>query len=189
MVGVPAGSAQPQPKFEDPLREALDPRKDRRLRSRPTGAKQVTALAGGRSRLSSSAPLDLTGLRPSYEEVQTFVADRDPKAYEKLMDRFWPLRAMASGGDATGWMWSASAKIIPPRKPPIPPILCLAVSRLGDQAINKDLPYDRFVKLQLAADLMQARRATIFARSVTRRHADLSHRSASVQRSHGDHLH
>lgn len=32
--------------------------------------------------------LDLRGLPPSLEEIDTFLADRSPKAYEKLVDRF-----------------------------------------------------------------------------------------------------
>ena len=33
------------------------------------------------------ASLDLTGLKPSYEEVEHFVNDKDPRRYEKLIDR------------------------------------------------------------------------------------------------------
>ena len=40
-----------------------------------------------RSTLIQRASLDLTGLRPSYDEVQSFLNDKDPGAYEKLINR------------------------------------------------------------------------------------------------------
>jgi hypothetical protein len=46
---------------------------------------------------------DLTGLPPTPAEVAAFEADRSPGAYERLIDRFSPARATASGGRGTGW--------------------------------------------------------------------------------------
>jgi hypothetical protein len=100
------------------------------------------------------AYLDLTGLKPSYEEVEAFVKDKDPKRYENLIDR---LLVSPRYGERWGRYW-------------------LDVARYGEngdtggnrqaypyawryrdwviEAMNNDLPYDRFIKLQLAADLM-----------------------------------
>lgn len=108
-----------------------------------------------RATLIARASLDLTGLRPSYEEVQAFVADKDPAAYEKLIDR---LLASKHYGERWGRYWLDVARYgednptSEATNPPYP-----FAWRYRDwviDAINKDVPYDRFVKLQLAADLM-----------------------------------
>lgn len=91
------------------------------------------------------AYVDLTGLTPGYEEVEAFAKDSAPDAYEKLIER---LLASPRYGERWGRNW-------------------LDVARYADnspyawryrdwviEAFNHDLPYDRFVKLQLAADLM-----------------------------------
>ena len=62
---------------------------------------------------------------------------------------------MASGGAGTGWTWRGSQKIIPTSEATNPPYPF--AWRYRDwiiEAFNRDVPYDRFVKLQLAADLM-----------------------------------
>jgi hypothetical protein len=108
-----------------------------------------------RATLIERASLDLTGLRPSYEEVQAFIADKDPKAYDRLIDR---LLASPQYGERWGRYWLDVARYgednptSEATNPPYP-----FAWRYRDwviEAINKDVPYDRFVKLQLAADLM-----------------------------------
>jgi hypothetical protein len=108
-----------------------------------------------RATLIQRASLDLTGLRPSYDEVQAFVADKDPKSYEKLIDR---LLASPHYGERWGRYWLDVARYgednptSEATNPPYP-----FAWRYRDwviAAINKDVPYDRFVKLQLAADQM-----------------------------------
>ncbi len=108
-----------------------------------------------RATLIERASLDLTGLRPSYEEVQAFVADKDPKAYDKLIER---LLASPQYGERWGRYWLDVARYgednptSEATNPPYP-----FAWRYRDwviEAINKDVPYDRFVKLQLAADLL-----------------------------------
>ena len=105
--------------------------------------------------LIQRAALDLTGLRPSYDEVQAFVADADPNAYSKLIDR---LMASPHYGERWGRYWLDVARYgednptSEATNPPYP-----FAWRYRDwviEAINKDVPYDKFVKLQLAADLM-----------------------------------
>ena len=108
-----------------------------------------------RTTLIERASLDLTGLRPSFEEVQAFVADKDPGAYEKLIDR---LMASPHYGERWGRYWLDVARYgednptSEATNPPYP-----FAWRYRDwviDAVNKDVPYDRFVKLQLAADQM-----------------------------------
>src|SRR5207248_3405030 len=111
--------------------------------------------AADRATLMERASLDLTGLRPTYEEVQAFTADTSPNAYEKLIDR---LLASSRYGERWGRYWLDVARYgednptSETTNPPYP-----FAWRYRDwviQAINRDVPYDRFVKLQLAADLM-----------------------------------
>ena len=105
--------------------------------------------------LLSRASLDLTGLRPTYDQVRQFLADKDPGAYEKLIDR---LLASPQYGERWGRYWLDVARYgedNPTTEATTPPYPF--AWRYRDwviEAINKDVPYDRFVKLQLAADLM-----------------------------------
>ncbi|HXJ40255.1 MAG TPA: PSD1 and planctomycete cytochrome C domain-containing protein, partial [Bryobacteraceae bacterium] len=106
-----------------------------------------------RATLIQRASLDLTGLRPTYDEIQTFVNDKAPDAYEKLIDR---LLASSHYGERWGRYWMDVARYAEDNptaeatNPPYP-----FAWRYRDwviEAINKDVPYDKFVKLQLAAD-------------------------------------
>jgi mono/diheme cytochrome c family protein len=105
------------------------------------------------------ATYDLIGLPPTPEEVDAFLADDAPDAFEKVVDR---LLASEHYGERWGRHW-------------------LDVTRYGEddtrglardgsgrerypmayvhrdwvvEAFNEDMPYDRFVKAHLAADLM-----------------------------------
>ncbi len=106
-----------------------------------------------RATLIERASLDLTGLRPTYEEVQAFISDKDPAAYEKLIDR---LLASPHYGERWGRYWLDVARFgednptSEATNPPYP-----FAWRYRDwviEAVNKDVPYNQFVKLQLAAD-------------------------------------
>jgi len=105
--------------------------------------------------LVQRAYIDLVGYKPSYEEVEAFVNDRSPDAYEKLVER---LLASPQYGERWGRHWMDVARFAEDNptseatNPPYP-----FAWRYRDwviEAMNKDVPYDRFVKLQLAADLM-----------------------------------
>jgi len=119
---------------------------EKKLRPSP-GADKMT--------LIERASLDLTGLRPTYEEVQAFVADKSADAYPKLIDR---LLASPHYGERWGRYWLDVARYGEdnPTSEATNPAYPFAW-RYRDwviDALNRDLPYDRFVKLQLAADQM-----------------------------------
>jgi len=96
--------------------------------------------------------LDLTGLPPSPDEVERFVADRSPDAYEHVVDR---LLASPRWGEHRAHYW-------------------LDVARYGDthgihfdnyremwsyrewviRAFNRNLPFDQFTIQNLAGDLL-----------------------------------
>ncbi|MDB5298736.1 MAG: hypothetical protein JWO87_399, partial [Phycisphaerales bacterium] len=94
---------------------------------------------------------DLIGLPPSPEEVAQFIADPDPNAYEKLVDR---LLASPRYGERWGRHWLDTVhygdthgydkdKVRPNAWPYRDYVI---------RAFNEDKPYARFVKEQLAGD-------------------------------------
>src|SRR5437899_8594382 len=96
--------------------------------------------------------LDLTGLPPSPREVDAFLADRSPGAYEKLVDRllaserYGERMAMdwlddARFADTNGYQNDFARSMWPWRDWVI-------------RACNRNLPFDRFVVEQLAGDLL-----------------------------------
>lgn len=95
---------------------------------------------------------DLTGLPPTPEEVEAFVADKDPKAYDKLVDR---LLASEHYGERMAAYWLDLVRYAD------------TVGYHGDQdhhatpyrdyvidAFNLNVPFDRFTQEQLAGDLL-----------------------------------
>jgi hypothetical protein len=100
------------------------------------------------------AYIDLIGLKPTFDEVEAYASDASPDKYEKLLDR---LLAMPQYGERWGRHWLDVVRYGEDNpgnitNPPYP-----HAWRYRDwviEAVNKDVPYDRFVKLQLAADLM-----------------------------------
>lgn len=114
--------------------------------------------------------LDLTGLPPSMEEASQFQADERPDAYERAVDR---ILASPLYGERWGAMWLDLARYgdsqgyihDPPR----------SIWRWRDwliEALNANLPYDRFTIEMLAGDLLpdatdSQRIATGFHRNTT----------------------
>jgi len=111
------------------------------------------APAADRRTLLRRVTYDLTGLPPTPEDTDSFLSDKSPDAYEKVVDR---LLASPRYGERWARMW-------------------LDVARYADtkgyvfeedrnyynaytyrdwviRAFNEDLPYDRFIIEQLAAD-------------------------------------
>jgi len=98
--------------------------------------------------------LDATGLPPTQQEIQAFLGDKSPNAYEKVVDR---LLASPAYGERWGRHW-------------------LDVARYADsngfkgdetrpfmykyrdwviKAFNDDMPYDQFVREQIAGDELE----------------------------------
>ncbi len=106
--------------------------------------------------LVERAYVDLIGMKPTYEEVEAFVNDKSPDAYQKLLDA---LLGSQHYGERWGRHWLDVARYAEdnPTSEATNPGYPYAW-RYRDwviEALNQDVPYDRFVKLQLAADLMK----------------------------------
>ncbi|HEX5272134.1 MAG TPA: DUF1553 domain-containing protein [Gemmataceae bacterium] len=98
------------------------------------------------------AKFDLLGLPPTPEEVEAFVSDPAPGAYERLVER---LLASPEYGERWGRFWLDLARYADVTEPWADVKAPAHVYRdWVVRAFNDDLPYDRFVRLQLAADLM-----------------------------------
>jgi Protein of unknown function (DUF1553)/Protein of unknown function (DUF1549)/Planctomycete cytochrome C len=105
--------------------------------------------------LIERAYLDLIGLRPSFEQAEAFAKDPSDKAYEQIIER---LLASPQYGERWGRYWLDVARYgednptSEATNRPYP-----FAWRYRDwviDAINRDMPYNTFVALQLAADLI-----------------------------------
>lgn len=102
------------------------------------------------------AYFDVTGLPPSYEEVEAFASDHSPFAYEQLVER---LLASPQFGERFARHWldlvryaDTSGYERDQEKP--------GAWRYRDyvrSSFNEDLPYDRFVLEQMAGDEIEER--------------------------------
>jgi hypothetical protein len=96
--------------------------------------------------------LDLIGLPPTPEEVDVFVQDKSPNAYEKQVDR---LLASPHYGERWGRLWLDAARYADSDgyEKDKPRSTWFYRDWVID-ALNRDLPYDRFVTEQIAGDLL-----------------------------------
>lgn len=97
---------------------------------------------------------DLTGLPPTAEEIAEFEADSSPDAFEQIVDR---LLETPQYGERWGRHWLDVARYADTRDwlPQIDTRYPFAYTYRDwvVEALNRDLPYDEFLRLQLAADL------------------------------------
>ncbi len=99
------------------------------------------------------ATFDLTGLPPTPAEIDAFLADKSTKAFAKVVDR---LLASPGYGERWGRHWLDVVRYADTAGDnsdfPIP-----QMHRYRDwviRAFNRDLPYDQFIREQLAGDLL-----------------------------------
>jgi hypothetical protein len=114
------------------------------------------------------ATFDLTGLPPTPEEINAFLADKSPDAFSTVVDR---LLASPRYGERWGRHWLDLARFAESEgfKADEPRANAWRYRDYVIQSFNSDKPYDRFVQEQIAGDEMwpddpQARLATGFHR-------------------------
>jgi hypothetical protein len=99
--------------------------------------------------------LDLIGLRPSFEQSEAFAKNPSAEAYEQIVDK---LLASPQYGERWGRYWLDVARYgednptSEATNRPFPYAWRYRDWVIG--AFNRDMPYDQFVKLQLAGDLI-----------------------------------
>ena len=114
---------------------------------------EVSAEADRRT-LIRRASYALTGLPPSPDEVDAFVNDPEPQSYERLVDRLLASPAhgeqwarhwldVARYSDTKGYVYAREERFW---------VHAWTYRDWVVQALNADMPYDRFLLLQLAAD-------------------------------------
>src|SRR5882672_5672258 len=115
--------------------------------------------AADKRTLIRRATLDLTGLPPTPEDIETFEQDASPDAFAKVVDR---LLASPQYGEAWGRLWLDVARYgeddyrsLDPKGRGLNPYPNAYLYRdWVIKAFNDDMPYDQFVRAQLAGDLI-----------------------------------
>jgi hypothetical protein len=105
-----------------------------------------------RARLLRRVSFDLTGLPPMLAELDAFLADRSPDAYEVVVDR---LLASPRYGERMAVDWLDAARYADTHGYQVDPEKEMWPWRdwvIG--AFNRNMPYDRFTVEQLAGDLL-----------------------------------
>ena len=117
--------------------------------------------AADRRTLLRRATFDLTGLPPTAAEVDAFVNDTDPQAWAKVVDR---LLKSPRYGERWARFWLDVARYSDDRLESEVEAPYENAFRYRDwvvNAFNADMPYDRFVKAQIAGDLLDDKDRTI----------------------------
>jgi hypothetical protein len=144
----PGDAAPPAPKNPAWIRNDID----RFVLARLEQEKLTPAPAADKPTLLRRVALDLTGLPPSMEELDAFLADEKPGAYERAVDRLLASTAYgermatdwldaARYADSNGFFRDNTRQIWPWRDWVI-------------DAFNRNKPYDQFTIEQLAGDLL-----------------------------------
>ncbi len=128
---------------------------DRFVLAKLEGKQLAPVAEASRLTLIRRLTYDLTGLAPTPTEIDAFLADRSPEAYVKLVDR---LLASARFGERWGRHWLDVARYGestgPSRNIPYP-----HAWRYRDyviDAVQRDVPFNRFLEEQIAGDLLPA---------------------------------
>ncbi|MBI3281044.1 MAG: PSD1 domain-containing protein [Acidobacteria bacterium] len=114
-----------------------------------------------RRTLLRRATYDLTGLPPTPEEYDRFLNDQSPGAFANVVDR---LLASPRYGERWGRHWLDVArysddKLDPTGETPHPN--SFRYRNWVIQAFNDDMPYDVFIKAQIAGDLLPHQEKTV----------------------------
>jgi Protein of unknown function (DUF1549)/Protein of unknown function (DUF1553)/Planctomycete cytochrome C len=126
---------------------------DRFVLSRMEAAGQRPAAPADRRTLLRRVTYDLTGLPPTAAEVAAFEQDTSPHAYETVVER---LLASPHYGEQWGRHWLDVVRYADTAGEnsdhPLPHAWRYRNWVIG--ALNRDLPYDQFVREQIAGDLI-----------------------------------
>jgi hypothetical protein len=150
----------PRAHLPPPVSRAAWPKQriDSFILARLDSAGLAPAVAADRRTWQRRVTLDLTGLPPTPEQVTAFELDQSPDAHERLVDR---LLSSPHYGERVARMWLDLARYAEDQAHIVgkdeslfyPNAYLYRDWVIG--AFNRDLPYDQFMRYQLAADLME----------------------------------
>jgi hypothetical protein len=159
--------------FQPPKKAAPPPVKDASWPSNPLDRFVLARLedkglrpvrAAERAVLVRRVYFDLVGLPPPPDIVESFVRDDRPEAYGQLVDR---LLASPQYGERWARHWLDVARYAEDQAHTFAVRKKDSAWRYRDwvvKAFNDDMPYDRFVRLQIAGDLVGPSEADLFTR-------------------------
>ncbi|WP_020473498.1 DUF1553 domain-containing protein [Zavarzinella formosa] len=127
---------------------------DRFIQTQLTAKNLNPAPEADRGVLIRRLSFDLTGLPPTPKEIDDFVSDQRPDAYERLTDR---LLASTAYGERWGRHWLDLARYA--ESFTLRGFILKEAWRYRDYVIdsfNHDLPFDQFIREQIAGDLLPA---------------------------------
>ncbi|WP_254513514.1 PSD1 and planctomycete cytochrome C domain-containing protein [Anatilimnocola floriformis] len=147
--------------YETPQRPALPEVKNKAWPKNPIDSFLLARLEREQLQPSPIAPketlirrvtLDLTGLPPSLAEVDAFLKDDSPQAYEKVVDRLLTSRQY---GERMVWDWLDAARYADTNGYQGDPTRAMWYWRdQVTEALNRNQPFDQFTIEQLAGDLL-----------------------------------
>jgi hypothetical protein len=145
----PARTAPPKIKRQDWVRNGIDYFIAQRLE----GEKLEPSPEADKPTLVRRASIDLTGLPPTAEEVNAFIADASADAYERLVDR---LLEKKSFGEHWARMWLDLARYADSAGYADDPIRSIWAYRdYVIKSFNDNKPFDQFTIEQIAGDLFE----------------------------------
>jgi hypothetical protein len=116
------------------------------------------SLEASKRTLIRRTTFDVTGLPPTPDEIEAFLADNRADAYERLVER---LLASPRFGERMASLWLPLARYAEDQAHQVgadTKFFYPNAWRYREwiiEAFNRDLPYDRFIALQLAADKLE----------------------------------
>ena len=144
VVPKPVGRNSGIPEFQHPI--------DAFVRAKLSAAGLAPSPEAPRETLLRRVTLDLTGVPPTPAELDAFLADRSPDAYERVVDR---LLASPRYGERWAWDWLDLARFADTNGFQGDPERTMWPWRdWVVNALNANLPFDQFTIEQLAGDLL-----------------------------------
>ncbi len=126
---------------------------DRFIRAKLEEKKLKPVADADRRTLIRRATFDLTGLPPTPREIDGFLTDQSPNAFEKVVDR---LLASSAYGERWGRHWLDLVRYADTAgcNSDFPVPQAYKYRNYVIRAFNEDKPYDEFIREQIAGDLL-----------------------------------
>jgi len=128
---------------------------DRFIRGRQEAASVDPLPTANRHTLIRRVTFDLTGLPPTQEEVDAFLSDPSPDAFASVVDR---LLESPAYGERWGRHWLDVVRYADTagETADYPAPVAWRYRNYCIDAFNRDLPYDQFLREQIAGDILAA---------------------------------